>query len=202
MPDLKITELPAIDSPVAGDLFAIVDDVAGTPATKKVTLAQLTTLILSQLYQVGDVVLSNTDPATKWGFGTWQEITGRVLVGQDTGDPDFATVGQEGGSKDVTLTEAQIPPHTHVQDAHGHSVSDPQHSHVENSNNTTTGGLRGWGAADTSTNTSTATGYSTAPASTGVTVNDATAVNQNTGGGQPHTNLPPYRVERMWKRTA
>lgn len=138
-------------------------------------------------WPVGSVFIAvvSTSPATLLGGGTWVAFgAGRVLVGQDATDTDFDTVEEVGGAKTVTLTEAQMPSHTHVQNAH---------SHVENSNNATTGGLRGWGAPDTSTNTSTATGYSTA---------DATAVNQNTGGGGAHSNVQPYIVVYMWKRTA
>jgi microcystin-dependent protein len=198
MADAKITELPAIASMALGDLLPVVDDPAGTPATMKGTLAQL----LSLVYPVGITISLDGDPNTLIG-GTWTEVgAGRFPVGLNTGDADFDTIGKTGGAKTVTLTEAQIPAHTHTQTAHGHAVNDPGHTHVENSNNTTTGGLRGWGAADTSTNTSTATGYSTASAQTGLTVNDATAVNENTGGGEAHSNLPPYLVERRWKRTA
>lgn len=162
------------------------------------TQAQVDTLLagvgggsISAAWPVGSIFFSvlSTNPATLLGFGTWEAIgAGRVLIGQDTGDPDCATLKQEGGAKTVTLTEAQIP-------AHSHSVTDPGHTHVENSNNATTGGLRGWGAPDTSTNTSTATGYSTASATTGISLG-------NTGGGQAHANVPPYVIVKMWERTA
>ena len=37
----KITALPELTTPVAADVLPIVDDVAGTPVTKKLTLANL-----------------------------------------------------------------------------------------------------------------------------------------------------------------
>jgi len=37
----KITELSALAAPAAADLLVIVDDVAGTPITKKVTVGDL-----------------------------------------------------------------------------------------------------------------------------------------------------------------
>ena len=147
---------------------------------------------MSGAWPVGSVFIAvvATNPATLLGLGTWVAFgAGRVMVGLDSGDTDFDTAEETGGAKTVTLTAARsgLPAHTHTQDAH---------SHVENSNSATTGGLRGWGAADTSTNTSTATGYSTAA---------TVAVNQNAGptdASQAHTNVQPYIVCYFWKRTA
>lgn len=45
MDDLKITELTEETSPVGADLIPIVDDVAGTPTTKKCTLTNLAALM-------------------------------------------------------------------------------------------------------------------------------------------------------------
>lgn len=63
-----------------------------------------------------------------------------------------------------THTYTDVLNHTHVID-----VTDPGHTHVENQNSATTGGLTGWGARDTSTNTSSATSFSTASSTTGIT---------------------------------
>jgi hypothetical protein len=134
----------------------------------------------------------STNPATLLGYGTWSAFgQGRMLMGWNTGDTDEAT----GGS--ATHTHAA---HTGVIN-HTHPVTDPGHTHVENSNNATTGALRGWGAPDTSTGTSQATGFSTASSTTGVTT-------ENPAGGvaslthDSPSNLPPYVIVRMWKRTA
>lgn len=93
---------------------------------------------VSAAWPVGSVFISvvSTNPATLLGLGTWAAIaTGRMLVGIDAGDPDFDTPEEVGGSKTVTLTEAQIPSHTHVQNSHTH-VQDA-HTHVQNSHNHT-----------------------------------------------------------------
>lgn len=126
-----------------------------------------------EVYAVGDLYLTTRsgNPATLLGYGTWAAFgAGRVIVGHDAGQTEFDTVEKTGGAKTHTLTTAEMPSHTHV----------------ENSNSATTGGLRGWAAGDTSTNTSTATDYSTAA----------------TGGGAAHNNLQPYIVAFVWKRTA
>lgn len=146
--------------------------------------------MLSRFWPIGSVYISvdSTNPAVTLGIGTWAAFgAGRCLVGVDSSDADFDAAEKTSGSKTVTLTEAQLPAHTHT-------VTDPGHTHVENSNNTTTGSLRGWGAPDTSTNQSTATGFSTASSQTGVTIG-------NTGGGQAHPNVQPSIAVFMWKRT-
>jgi hypothetical protein len=59
-----------------------------------------------QPFQVGAlyVSVSPTNPATTLGYGTWSAFgAGRVLVGVDTGDTDFDTVEETGGSKTATL---------------------------------------------------------------------------------------------------
>ena len=99
-----------------------------------------------QAFPVGAVFLSvvATDPATLLGYGSWVAFgAGRMLVGVDAGDPDFALAEETGGAKTHTLTEAQLPAHTHA-------VSDPGHNHVETNNAATTGitlGATGGGAA-------------------------------------------------------
>lgn len=188
----------------------------------------------SEAFPVGSVFIAvvSTDPATLLGYGTWSAFgSGRVLIGVDSGDTDFDTVEETGGAKTKAISAhagtavADHASHTHsyseiVQHTHAVNITDPEHSHVENSNNATTGGLRGWAAADTSTSTSTATGYSTASAATGITAttsNPAGSVASGTTGGpsatlshsvtQPndHTALnvvQPYITVYMWKRTA
>jgi microcystin-dependent protein len=170
--------------------------------------------IIDLLYPVGRIWISedSTSPATVLGRGTWAAYaSGRVLVGRDSGDTDFDTAGETGGAKTVTLTEAQMPVHTHVQNSHNHTQDahthvQNAHAHVQNQASLATGGLNG-STPDTSTSTSVASGYSTANA-TAVNQNAtatnqaATAVNQNAGSGGAHANVQPYIVVYMWKRTA
>jgi microcystin-dependent protein len=155
---------------------------------------------LSRAWPVGSVFAStaDTNPADLLGFGAWEAFAaGRVLVGLDAGQAEFDTLGETGGAKEVTLTAAQMPAHTHLQDSHNHTQQ--AHSHVETVNTAATGPNVG-AAPDASTNTGVASGYSTQPAT--AVNNPATAVNQSAGGDQSHNNLQPYCVVRFWKRTA
>lgn len=158
--------------------------------------------LLDHVWPVGSVFVAvvATSPADLLGFGTWEAIgAGRVLVGQDAGDADFDVLEETGGAKTVTLTEAQIPAHTHVQNAHTH-VQDP-HAHTQRYHAATTGALSGpTTAPDTSSNTVTNYGVTTANAT--ATNQNTTATNQNTGGGGAHPNVQPFLVVKFWKRTA
>ena len=191
MADVKFSALPT-GTPTKDDTVAGVQ----TGTTKTFTIGN----ILALAYPVGSIYIAvvSTNPATLLGFGTWSAFgTGRTLVGIDTGDTDFDVVEETGGAKTVTLTSAEMPSHTHVQDAHTH-VQDA-HAHNQQRHGTTTGGLTGITTApDTSSSNPTSMGPNTA--STTTTNQNATATNQNTGGGGAHNNLAPFIVCYFWKR--
>ena len=68
-------------------------------------------------HPVGEIVHLTvpTNPATLWGFGTWEAIAaGRVLVGAGTADSGTVyTAGQTGGEETHTLTMDEMPKHHH-----------------------------------------------------------------------------------------
>ena len=146
----------------------------------------------SEAFPVGAVFIAvvSTNPATLLGYGTWASFgAGRVLVGLDSGDADFDTAEETGGAKTVTLTATQsgLPQHTHVQDAH---------SHLTQRYPTATGGSSGF-TIDTS--------MSGTLADNTLPTKAATATNQNAGpanAAEAHSNVQPYIVVYMWKRTA
>ena len=171
--------LPATAGVSGSDILPLLTGIM----TYRATVAQL----LGLAWPVGSVFTSivATDPAMLLGFGTWVALAaGRVLVGVDAGDPDFDTPEETGGAKTVTLTEAQLPAHTHVQNAHSHGLTRFP---------TTTGASSGFTPDTSMSGTPTAVTQVTAP---------DTATNQATGGGQAHPNLPPYLAVYFWKRTA
>lgn len=145
---------------------------------------------LERFWPVGSIYPSvvSANPAVTLGFGTWVAFgSGRAIVGVDPGDSDFDAAEKTSGAKTVALVESELP-------AHSHAVNDPQHSHVQGVNSATTGGTSGY-TPDTSTNTRVNSGYSTSPASTGITI-------ANTGGGGAHNNVQPSIAVYLWKRTA
>ena len=73
--------------------------------------------ILKRVYPVGSIYIAviETNPATTLGFGTWTAFgAGKVMVGQDTGYAPFDSMKESGGSLTHTLSEAEMPSHSHV----------------------------------------------------------------------------------------
>jgi microcystin-dependent protein len=144
-------------------------------------------------------------------------LKGRIPVGFDSSQTEFDTLGETGGAKTHTLTSAEMPSHTHVQDSHNHTQN--SHNHTQNSHNHTqnahnhglnslagnvgssgTGHGRAAGTVEFGLNNATSNATATNQATTATnqattaTNNATTATNQNTGGGGAHNNLQPYVV--------
>jgi hypothetical protein len=158
-------------------------------STKLATTAFVQT-VLQALYPVGSVysnATSGTNPATLLGFGTWAAFgAGKVMVGLDSGDATFSTVGNVGGSKDAIVVS-----HTHTATS---TVTDPGHTHTTSysayspsGGGGISGGSYGFGTITLNSNT------------TGISVS---TTNASTGSSATNANLMPYVVVYMWKRTA
>lgn len=105
-------------------------------------------------------------------------IKGRSVVGHDSAQTEFDNVGELGGVKTHTLTIAEMPGHTHTQNAHSHEQS------VLAGVGSNMSGRRDW-QADGPGNIYPQSGVNTA---------GAIATNNNTGGGGAHNNMSPYIV--------
>ena len=142
-----------------------------TTVTKEIALLED---IANALYPVGSIYMSvnNTNPSTLFG-GTWEAWgAGKVPVGVDTNDANFATVEKTGGEKQHTLTIAEMP-------AHNHTIP----------------------CTPTANDGSEPT-YQAAQVNAEATGNHNSIVAVSSGGGSPHNNLQPYITCYMWKRTA
>jgi hypothetical protein len=108
MANKKITELVDLSTPAGADILAIVDDVAGTATTKKVTVTNLMgqAPVQSVNSATGAVVLDAddiSDASTTNKFVTSADITNLGnLSGTNTGDQDLSSYLQSVSAGDLT----------------------------------------------------------------------------------------------------
>ncbi|HER0115075.1 TPA: hypothetical protein VIV48_000667 [Streptococcus pyogenes] len=169
----KIWEKGAIDAKgdayISGKLF--VNNTEVKPSFDK-------TEILNMVYPVGAIYMSTSsaNPSTFIG-GTWQRYAqGRTIVGVSENETEFNYVGKTGGAKTHTLTNEEMPSHSHG-DKTISSGGRPISSNA------------GWD--NTNVGLYKSTDY-----------NQINAFNKSSGGDQPHNNLQPYITTYIWLRTA
>ena len=127
------TEFTTVQTAVHSKANTASPTLTGTPAAPTASVATDTTqlattafvkdVLENYIYPVGSIYFNmavSTNPGTLLGFGTWAAYAeGRVLVGfQSSGTFDALdeSLGAEtfsGTSGSTTLTESQIPSHTH-----------------------------------------------------------------------------------------
>ena len=142
-------------------------------------LVTLQTTIINKIYPVGSIYISynSTNPSSFLG-GTWEAFgKGQTLVGVDTSQTEFDTVGKTGGEKTHTLTVDEMPSHTHDFVIGGQAL-------VIGTFKDTISTDSGLGAE----------GYWKAYSKNLSSLN-------STGGSKAHNNLQPYITVYMWKRT-
>ena len=109
-----------------------------------------------------------TSPAILFG-GSWTQVYERFVYATSARHP----VDSQGGEETITLTDAQMPPHTHwirINYQGGTNRDQPSYEPAHWNWN----GESDLGAGRTS----------------------------STGGNQPHNNMPPYICAYCWYRTA
>ena len=162
------------------------------PSSHNHVSSEVTDLI-NTIYPIGSIYMSvsSTSPQILFG-GTWEQIKDTFLLASgDTyaSDGDVATA--QHGSATVSLTEEQMPRHTHKQNAHSHTIGSLARYTIS-----------GKGVASVGDGYGNSNNYKTG---------STTATNKYTGGtntteaaqnGSAHENMPPYMAVYCWKRTA
>lgn len=132
--------------------------------------------IIDLIYPVGTIYETKSatfNPNNVWG-GTWVKTAqGRVPVGQNTNQTEFATVGQTGGERQHQLSFDEMPRHYHTP-SNGGRV---QQMNILNGSDYVFPVLNNAGNFNA--------GYVTSDA----------------GSGTAHNNLQPYEVHIFWERT-
>lgn len=179
----------------------------GSEVEAKLDAIQTTAAILQAVYPIGSIYMSmtETDPKVLFGFGTWEQVKGRFLVGAASS----LKAGDIGGEATVTLTKEQIPTHTHTRgtmEIYGALTERPCSTSAEILNSKADGAFKSTMKGDT--------------IQWGVTVvtegksshknnlhefiasRNWTGETSSVGSGEEHNNLPPYLVVYIWKRVS
>ena len=108
---------------------------------------------INAIYPVGSIIIrdDSQDMSSFMGF-TWEKVfAGRVLVGLDTTQTEFNTIGKTGGEKTHKLTIDEMPKHTHAISAGTNATTDANYDRVasayaggtpKNLNTSETGGIK------------------------------------------------------------
>lgn len=149
------------------------------------------TAILQAVFPVGSIytnINDSTNPATTFGFGTWERIQGQFILGASA----TAGAGSTGGNSTVTLKAENIPA-------------------LEGTITNGTGVV--WAQNNANAYMQTTQAYavaaSTSPIGTPSSTNQIgmydkgkVLVNGEGSVGKAFDNMPPYLAAYMWKRTA
>jgi hypothetical protein len=161
---------------------------SSTDSSTKLATTAFVQAVANAMFPVGSIYTNasvSTNPATLLGFGTWTAFgTGRVLVGVDSGDTSFDTLGETGGSKDAIVV------------SHTHTATDSGHTHVYGPGSTNNTFFQ-YSAGGGNSGITQPVGQSATTASSTANITVA-----STGSSATNANLPPYITVYMWKRTA
>lgn len=170
--------------------------------------------VMQAIYRVGGLYSTTEagNPADLLGFGTWELYgSGKVPVCIDTNDSDFNAIGKTGGQKRVALTAAEGPEHFHSTPSQAvTSSSVGGHTHANGDCDRVlklaTGPYTVSGTMDyTAGECDLGNGGNAAMSVAGGhnhTVAIPSAATGTAGQGASHTNVQPYVVIAMWRRTA
>lgn len=120
------------------------------------------------------------------------DLRGRLAVGK-TSSGTFASLNNKGGAETHTLSIAEMPTHTHIQNKHTHTQDSHTHSGLYIDSTPLRWGL-GFAGGSAGAISNSGTGQTPYTGTTTATNQYTVAVNQNTGGGGAHNNLQPYNT--------
>ena len=189
---------------IAGGIAVIAWDGAGFQLLNSPTsISGLEQTVIDLIYPIGAYVLWENDvvtPDVQFSWQTWIEVQGYVLVGRNPAVTQFASTGQTGGEVSHVLATNECPP-LPFQDcyyAEGSSSSGgPTNGNPQPGDQWLSLGSLNHAVGSASTDYDNLGSY----------YRNAATLNGVAGPGgstvaAAHNNLQPYRVVRMWRRTA
>lgn len=228
-PALKIVKgtphetTPSVPALETGDIFSgdsvdemplyyiYITDLNITEVEKVFTVLPSLISMWNIIYPIGSIYMSvnNVSPSVLFG-GTWEKIQDKFLFGSG-----IKKIGEIGGEETHSLTEDELPLHSHTIPKHSHTI--PKHSHraassaagahnhtVNRSLSAAAGTAKCAAQYGDSHNTSTNGQHShtiTVYDSDELKTNDASEYTSgNSGKGASHNNMPPYITVNIWKR--
>jgi len=125
------------------------------------------------------------------------DLSGKFIVGYDSSNIDYNSVGKTGGLEEVTLSIDELPSHTHTMT--GSTASAGPHTHTgttsSNGNHSHSYSRRTGSTTRTGSSNLQVSATSLERVNTGSAGAHTHAINatiNSTGGGQAHENRPPY----------
>ena len=188
-------------APQTGDLITVVYQfTTGTTGNADTLDGSHLADIIDTIYPVGSIYIStvSTNPATLFGRGTWSAFgAGKTLVGLDSGDTNFDTAEETGGAKTVTLETANLPSHRHSVNITSGTQS-ANHNHKTGSGSLHTAS----GSAERKIGSDPTFGPDVTDIESATHTHNVSGNTGYIGSGTAVTNLQPYIVVYIWKRTA
>ena len=158
---------------------------------------------LDWVYPVGSIYMStnSVDPSVLFS-GTWEQISGRFLLGAGEEYP----LGTKGGEEKHSLTTLEIAQHTHVFGGDTTPAGGHQHASASGGNFYTTRGngrpeINGVQAGSAfSEGTINGGMLRTTTNYVGDHHHSFVGTTEPSGSGDAHNNMPPYLAVNMWQR--
>ena len=183
--------IPAVTTSDNGKVLTVVDG-----AWAKTAVTALRTTLCDMIYPVGSIYLSvvSISPEALFG-GAWTRIQDQFLLAAGS----TYAAGTTGGAASVTLTENEIPAHTHGSKSISGSFA------VRHASNGATVAA-GSGAFSISASGS-GSSYPTLGGASNQVKGDLVKLSSShthtsVGGGGAHENMPPYISVYVWQRIA
>lgn len=96
--------------------------IALVKGTNNQLLTAIQKMIVDVAYPVNRTIefAADVNPNTLWPWTTWVRFAeGRTTIGYKSGDADFGTIGQTGGSKSHKMIESNLIEHEHDRNSEG-----------------------------------------------------------------------------------